>query len=185
MFGPSYCIELWPFLACFFPAAKACDLEKVHLDEKAFRWEHNEDRMAVEKLSDGIRKFAADAIKLETMIKVLSGSFCMSSVALEMSEWMQPTAQTVSNASVWCRISGEDVQRQKWPIVDQLPGLRTNEASWRHSSTSAQQEAHRSRRPPLCRPDLNMLPFEKTPLRLEAATNSVFWPNLLQNDVWC
>lgn len=50
--------------------AKACDLEKVHLDEKAFRWEHNEDRMAVEKLSDGIRKFAADAIKLETMIKV-------------------------------------------------------------------------------------------------------------------
>lgn len=50
--------------------AKACDLKKVHLDEKAFRWEHNEDRMAVEKLSDGIRKFAADAIKLEAMIKV-------------------------------------------------------------------------------------------------------------------
>lgn len=55
------------YLLC---VAKACDLEKVHLDEKAFRWEHNEDRMAVEKLSDGIRKFAADAIKLETMIKV-------------------------------------------------------------------------------------------------------------------
>ncbi|MEQ2159918.1 Transaldolase, partial [Goodea atripinnis] len=51
-------------------SAKACDLEKIHLDEKAFRWQHNEDRMAVEKLSDGIRKFAADAIKLETMIKV-------------------------------------------------------------------------------------------------------------------
>lgn len=50
--------------------AKACNLEKIHLDEKGFRWEHNEDRMAVEKLSDGIRKFAADAIKLETMIKV-------------------------------------------------------------------------------------------------------------------
>lgn len=50
--------------------AKASDLEKVHLDEKAFRWEHNEDRMAVEKLSDGIRKFAADSIKLEAMIKV-------------------------------------------------------------------------------------------------------------------
>lgn len=50
--------------------AKVCDLEKVHLDEKTFRWEHNEDRMAVEKLSDGIRKFAADSIKLEAMIKV-------------------------------------------------------------------------------------------------------------------
>uniref|UniRef100_A0AAY5K109 Transaldolase n=1 Tax=Esox lucius TaxID=8010 RepID=A0AAY5K109_ESOLU len=49
--------------------AKSCDLEKIHLDEKDFRWQHNEDRMAVEKLSDGIRKFAADAIKLETMIK--------------------------------------------------------------------------------------------------------------------
>uniref|UniRef100_A0A8C6T718 Transaldolase n=1 Tax=Neogobius melanostomus TaxID=47308 RepID=A0A8C6T718_9GOBI len=50
--------------------AKSCDLEKIHLDEKSFRWQHKEDRMAVEKLSDGIRKFAADAIKLETMIKV-------------------------------------------------------------------------------------------------------------------
>jgi len=49
--------------------AKSSELEKVHMDEKTFRWEHNEDRMAVEKLSDGIRKFAADAIKLETMIK--------------------------------------------------------------------------------------------------------------------
>ncbi|XP_060734782.1 transaldolase [Tachysurus vachellii] len=49
--------------------AKACDLEKIHLDEKTFRWLHNEDRMAVEKLSDGIRKFAADAVKLEGMIK--------------------------------------------------------------------------------------------------------------------
>ncbi|XP_077476159.1 transaldolase [Stigmatopora argus] len=49
--------------------AKGCNLSKVQLDEKAFRWQHNEDRMAVEKLSDGIRKFAADAIKLETVIK--------------------------------------------------------------------------------------------------------------------
>ncbi|XP_052552349.1 transaldolase isoform X2 [Tympanuchus pallidicinctus] len=49
--------------------AQACDLEKIHLDEKAFRWHHNEDQMAVEKLSDGIRKFAADAIKLEKMLK--------------------------------------------------------------------------------------------------------------------
>ncbi|KAM6979532.1 transaldolase [Aplochiton taeniatus] len=49
--------------------AKGLDQEKVHLNEKDFRWQHNEDRMAVEKLSDGIRKFAADAIKLETMIK--------------------------------------------------------------------------------------------------------------------
>ncbi|XP_033913550.1 transaldolase-like [Acipenser ruthenus] len=49
--------------------AQACDLQKLPLDEKQFRWLHNEDRMAVEKLSDGIRKFAADAVKLEAMIK--------------------------------------------------------------------------------------------------------------------
>lgn len=53
--------------------AQASPLEKVHLDEKAFRWLHNEDRMAVEKLSDGIRKFAADAVKLERMLTVRAG----------------------------------------------------------------------------------------------------------------
>jgi transaldolase len=45
--------------------AKASDATKIHLDEKAFRWMHNEDAMAVEKLSEGIRKFYADARKLE------------------------------------------------------------------------------------------------------------------------
>jgi transaldolase len=45
--------------------AKGSDAKKLHLDEKAFRWMHNEDAMAVEKLSEGIRKFYADARKLE------------------------------------------------------------------------------------------------------------------------
>ena len=45
--------------------AKASDAKKIHLDQKAFRFLHNEDPMAVEKLSDGIRKFYADARKLE------------------------------------------------------------------------------------------------------------------------
>lgn len=45
--------------------AKASAGEKLHLDEKTFRWMHNQDQMAVEKLSDGIRKFYADARKLE------------------------------------------------------------------------------------------------------------------------
>lgn len=43
--------------------------EKVHLDEATFRYEHNTDQMAVEKLSDGIRKFAADTVKLEALIR--------------------------------------------------------------------------------------------------------------------
>ncbi len=46
-------------------SAKTSDAEKIHLDEKSFRWLHNQDAMAVEKLSDGIRKFYADARKLE------------------------------------------------------------------------------------------------------------------------
>ena len=39
--------------------------EKLSLDEKTYRWLHNEDPMAVEKLSEGIRRFDADARKLE------------------------------------------------------------------------------------------------------------------------
>lgn len=42
--------------------------QKLSLDEKTYRWLHNEDAMAVEKLSDGIRKFAVDAHKLEHWI---------------------------------------------------------------------------------------------------------------------
>lgn len=38
------------------------------LSEAEFRWLHNQDAMAVDKLSDGIRQFAADQQKLETML---------------------------------------------------------------------------------------------------------------------
>jgi transaldolase len=43
--------------------------EKITLDEKSFRWLHNEDEMATDKLADGIRKFAIDALKLEDLIR--------------------------------------------------------------------------------------------------------------------
>jgi len=46
-------------------AAGAMKEEKLHLTEKTFRWMHNEDAMATEKLAEGIRKFNADAVKLE------------------------------------------------------------------------------------------------------------------------
>jgi transaldolase len=45
--------------------AAASETELIHLDEKSFRFMHNEDQMAVEKLSEGIRNFYADARKLE------------------------------------------------------------------------------------------------------------------------
>lgn len=48
--------------------AKQCETEKIELDEAKFRWMHNEDAMAVEKLAEGIRKFAVDSIKLEKML---------------------------------------------------------------------------------------------------------------------
>ncbi|WP_338705729.1 transaldolase [Pasteurella multocida] len=38
------------------------------LTEAEFYWQHNSDAMAVEKLADGIRKFAADQEKLEAML---------------------------------------------------------------------------------------------------------------------
>ncbi len=43
-------------------------VEKKPLTESEFHWQHNEDAMAVEKLSDGIRRFDADARKLERAI---------------------------------------------------------------------------------------------------------------------
>ena len=52
-------------------AAQARDLEMeaVNYDEAGFRYALNEDAMATEKLAEGIRAFAADAIKLEQLMK--------------------------------------------------------------------------------------------------------------------
>jgi len=51
--------------------AQSLDLEKIHVDEKTFRWMLNEDPMATEKLSEGIRNFAKDTVKLEKLIQSL------------------------------------------------------------------------------------------------------------------
>jgi len=48
--------------------AKALPVEKLVLDEKTFRYLLNEDAMATEKTAEGIRKFAADIVKLEKFI---------------------------------------------------------------------------------------------------------------------
>jgi transaldolase len=45
--------------------ASASDEKKIRMNEKRFRWLHNEDAMASDKLSEGIRKFNADTRKLE------------------------------------------------------------------------------------------------------------------------
>lgn len=55
-------------------SAKAQPIEKLSLDEKAFRWMHNEDAMATEKLAEGIRRFDADARKLEKLLASLSAA---------------------------------------------------------------------------------------------------------------
>jgi len=49
-------------------SAKQNQIEKLQLDEKKFRWLFNENQMATEKTSDGIRIFNADALKLEEFI---------------------------------------------------------------------------------------------------------------------
>ncbi len=48
--------------------AKQSKVAKVPVDEKNFRWLLNENAMATEKLSEGIRMFAADTVKLEQYI---------------------------------------------------------------------------------------------------------------------
>ena len=52
-------------------AAKAMDLPFVTYDEPGFRYALNEDAMATEKLAEGIRAFAVDAVKLEKLIQAI------------------------------------------------------------------------------------------------------------------
>ncbi|NMM77330.1 transaldolase [Acidovorax sp. SRB_24] len=49
-------------------AARALDLPAVNYDEAGFRYALNHDAMATEKLAEGIRAFAADALKLEQLM---------------------------------------------------------------------------------------------------------------------
>jgi len=53
-------------------AAKDADVHAATYNEATFRYALNEDAMATDKLADGIRVFAADAIKLDTMIEELA-----------------------------------------------------------------------------------------------------------------
>ncbi|MDT6964557.1 transaldolase [Cupriavidus sp. SZY C1] len=53
--------------------AQAANIARIAADEAAFRWQLNEDAMATEKLSEGIRLFAADAVKLEKLVAELAG----------------------------------------------------------------------------------------------------------------
>ncbi len=48
--------------------SSSLEIKQIHVDEKLFRWMMNEDAMATEKLADGIRRFAADLIKLEQFL---------------------------------------------------------------------------------------------------------------------
>jgi transaldolase len=48
--------------------SSSLSIEPRSYDEKSFRFELNEDAMATEKTAEGIRKFAADIVKLEKLV---------------------------------------------------------------------------------------------------------------------
>jgi len=52
-------------------SALSSDISRVDASEKSFRFLLNEDAMATEKLSEGIRAFVADARKLDQLIAAL------------------------------------------------------------------------------------------------------------------
>jgi len=54
-------------------ASAKAPIERVRFDEKHFRFELNEDAMATDKLSEGIRAFVADARKLDALIEQARG----------------------------------------------------------------------------------------------------------------
>ncbi|CAG9000463.1 MAG: Transaldolase B [Candidatus Celerinatantimonas neptuna] len=45
------------------------DTAPEKMTEEEFHWEHNQDPMAVDKLAEGIRNFAADQLRMEEMIR--------------------------------------------------------------------------------------------------------------------
>ncbi|HEY3598995.1 MAG TPA: transaldolase family protein, partial [Paraburkholderia sp.] len=51
--------------------SKNAEIARVPVDESSFRFLVNDEAMATEKLSEGIRAFAADAVKLEKLIEAL------------------------------------------------------------------------------------------------------------------
>jgi transaldolase len=44
------------------------EIHQHKVDEKTFRWMLSEDPMATDKLSEGIRNFAKDVVKLEELL---------------------------------------------------------------------------------------------------------------------
>ena len=50
-------------------AARSLQLSPLQYDESGFRYALNQDAMATEKLAEGIRAFAADALKLEQLLQ--------------------------------------------------------------------------------------------------------------------
>lgn len=50
-------------------AARESEIDRLDLDEKSFRFLLNEDAMATEKTAEGIRRFAADMVKLEDLVR--------------------------------------------------------------------------------------------------------------------
>jgi transaldolase len=58
-------------LALDAAAAASLDVAAVHYNEAGFRYALNEDAMATEKLAEGIRAFAVDAVKLEQLMQAV------------------------------------------------------------------------------------------------------------------
>jgi transaldolase len=59
-----------PVTRALSPQAEAAEVPHgCTFNEARFRWALNEDAMATEKLAEGIRLFAADAVKLDALIQ--------------------------------------------------------------------------------------------------------------------
>src|SRR5205823_3484600 len=55
--------------------AKSAGIERLELNEKKFRYWLNDNAMATEKTAEGIRKFAADIVKLEEFVAGKKGGW--------------------------------------------------------------------------------------------------------------
>src|SRR5216110_2872941 len=70
--------------------AKQAKIDKLEMDEKKFRWLLNENAMAYEKTAEGIRKFAADVVKLE---KFVASKIKSPRITRIYTDWKNPEAK--------------------------------------------------------------------------------------------
>jgi len=121
------------------------DIEPIDMNEKMFRWMLNEDPMATEKLSEGIRKFAEDLIHLEAKItKIFESGQANHTIAAPIQEEKIHTENSTEHpieAKTEIKTHTEDHVETEAKIKDDVKEPETSNHEAKANGTSHAEEA--------------------------------------------